>query len=805
MSKKKKLNDKILNEDFLNTQNVVKRDLADACEEYNKIFGANKNLYRIIPSMQDGLKPVARRFLYSLYKGKGRTQFIKMAKAAANTMDYHPHGGASVEDVGAKMANVQFNNIVTVEGQGNFGSYKNEESGASRYIECRLSKYAMKCFFEDFETSNVDMKLAYTGDDYEPEVLPSRYPHALFNPQLSGIGYAFASNIPPFNITEVLKTTIKLIKNPKSDVFLVPDSPTGADIVDDGQFKQICDEGIGTFTLRGSVEVDEINNIITITSIPLQTTIDGIIKKIVELREKRMFDEIQRIDDYTKNETGVKTIIYLSPSANPYKTIEKLYKKNTGLKKTYPVGLKLIDNYTDYDYSVKSFLLEWIEYRRDTVRSSFNTKLVKAMEEQNINDILIFVSNKQNAEKTIKMARESKNKNEFATMLMKEYGINSQQANSIAMMRIYNFNQDAYEGYKQKKIDLKNEIESLEFVLDNDSEIDNVIIKQLEEGIKLFGSPRKSKIVSEENDEEISDTDHIIGLSKDGYIKKVPVSLQKIGQVGTTNGQYMVMKVNNRENIFIFDSHGIVSKIPLSVIPDMSLEDSGIILERYFPVSGNIISVLTEPSQKEMKTIGKESCMVFLTKMGYAKKIMISEFINVNGSMNVVKLSNDDELIAVDYTTINSHNDVILYTNLGNGIRRDINEITVMKPNAKGTRQLSMAEDEYCTGLNRINPDKNYLFYITSAGRVKLTSLKYFPTMKRKDEVLPLIKLEKKETLIAISSVSKDDDVVIYKKKGEAETIHLSELKVSSRIAKAEKVVKLPKGDIVVSYKIISM
>ena len=221
------------------------------------------------------------------------------------------------------------------------------------------------------------MKLAYTGDEDEPEVLPARYPHALFNPQLSGIGFGLASNIPPFNVAEVMEATIKLIKNPKAKIFLVPDSPTGADIVDDGQFEKINETGVGTFTLRGTTEVDEINNTITITSIPLQITIDAIIKNIVELREKKMFDEIKDIKDYTKNKTGVKTIIYLDPTANPYKTIEKLYSKNTGLKKTYPVGLKMIDDYRDFDYGVKSFLLEWIEYRRDTVEVHLIQSLLK--------------------------------------------------------------------------------------------------------------------------------------------------------------------------------------------------------------------------------------------------------------------------------------------------------------------------------------------------------------------------------------------------------------------------------------------
>ena len=785
-------------------EKIYKRNIAEACEEYNKIFGANKNLYRIIPSMQDGLKPVQRRFLYALYKGKGRTQFIKMSKAASNTVDYHPHGDASIKDVGAKMASLQINNVVTVEGQGNFGSYKNSEAGAGRYIECRLSKYALKCFFEDFSTSNVDMKLAYTGDDYEPEVLPAKYPHALFNPQLSGIGYAFASNIPPFNVTEVLESTIKLIKDPKATICIAPDSPTGADIVDDGQFDQICETGVGTFTLRGSIEVDDINNTITITSIPLQTTIDAIIKKIVELREKRMFDEIKEIKDYTKNKTGVKTIIYLESSANPYKTVEKLYNKNTGLKKTYPVGLKMIDDYQDFDYGVKSFLLEWIEYRRDTVRSSYNSSLVKALEEQNINDVLLFVLNKDNAEKTIKMAKNSSNKEDFSKRLVKAYDINTQQANTIASMRIYAFNKDAYESYKVKKVELKEEIKRLEEILDDDDKIDEVIIKQLEEGIKLFGSPRKSKIVTDNDSKEnVPDTDHIVALSKDGYIKKLPIKSKIVGQVGETNTQYMTTRINNNESLLVFDSRGIVSEIPISSIPDMKVKDVGILLERYFSINGNIVSALVKPTEKELKR-DRDLFIVFLTKQGFVKKTLLSEFNNINGSMTAIKLPANDELVATEFVSDNTIKDMVIYTNCGNGIRRDINEFKTMKANARGVKQITMLGDEYCIGFDKINPEKKYIFYITSAGRVKITQTKYFPTMKRKDDVLSLINLENKETLVGIKSVKRDDSVIVYRKNNEPVTIELKDLKVSTRVAKAEKLIKTPKGDSVLAYTVVS-
>lgn len=786
---------------------VYQRDIADACEEYSKIFGANKNLYRIIPSFQDGLKPSARRFLYTLYRGKGREKFIKMAKAAGDTTAaFHPHGNAAVEDVGAKLASPIQNNIPVVQGQGNFGSYKTEKAGASRYIECRLSRYAMKCFFEDFESSNVDMRESYTGDDMEPEYLPARYPHALFNPQLSGIGYAMSSNICPFNPTEVMEATIKLIKNPKAKIMLVPDSPTGADIVDDGQFEAINKDGIGTFTLKGTIEVDEINNILTITSIPLQITIDEIIRNIALLKEKKQFEEIISIKDYTKNKTGVRTVIQLAKTANPYKTIENLYKKNTGLKKTYPVGIKLIDDYKDYDYGVISFLKEWIEYRRDCVRSTYNTKLVKAMEEQNINDVKIFATEGDRGAKNAQISRESADSKEAIQTFMKVYGIDSQKAAVIDNMKNSELNKEHYQKYVERKQELIDKIAEYESILDNDEKIDEIIIAQLKEGIKLFGSPRKSNIVKENGaNEYIEDSYHIIGISNDGYIKKVDLEKGQIGQVGSKPGQYMSFKANNRDCLWLFDSTGYISRILVNDIADMDLSDNGIVLERFSPVHGKVVASLIEFTPSELKKLGKNVFFTFLTKQGYMKRTNLDEFQNINGSKLAIKLQKDDELVAVDFTLENSANDIVIYTNLGNGIRINIESLSTMKPNARGVSQLKLGENEYCVGFDKINPDKKYMFYITSAGKVKITDLKYFPTGKKKnDEILSLITLDKTDSLVGIHTVSKDDKIRVFKKNSKPEDINISDLSVSTRIAKADKVVKVSKGDSVLAYSVIT-
>ena len=182
---------------------------------------------------------------------------------------------------------------------------------------------------------------------------------------------------------------------------------------------------------------------------------------------------------------------------------------------------------------------------------------------------------------------------------------------------------------------------------------------------------------------------------------------------------------------------------------------------------------------------------------------MLNEFININGSMTIIKLNNNDELAAVETTRLNTHNDSIIYTNKGNGIRRDINEFTVTKPNSKGTKQLVMSEDEFVIGISKIDPSHKYLLFVTSKGNAKITDMKYLPNMKRKEDIITLTNLDKKDSLIGISAISLSNEITFYRKNNKSVTISAKNIPILTRIAKAEKIVKTPKGDSVLSYEIL--
>lgn len=798
-------------------EEITQMNIADADLDYSQLFGANKNLYRTIPSLIDGLKPGKRRLLYSWFEFENnptslkkerlkKLKYVKVDRLAAGAQKYHPHGGSATEELIGKEGQYWNNNVMLVDPQGSYGNQRGDKPGAGRYIEARLSEYTIDCFFDDFFDYCVPMKLAYDGDSYEPEYLPAKYPHVLFNPQFSSIGYGLASNIPPFNVTEVLDATIKLMKDPNAKILLIPDSPTGCDVVDTGMFDEINKSGKAKVTFRATSEIDYTKNVIHISSLPLLSTSDGVIQKISALKSKGVFDEIIEIKDNTI-EGEVNFDIYLSNDAKPDKVLKKLYKKSTDLKSSFAVGITVIDDYQEFEYGVRELLLEWINSRTDDVRSMFLNKYQNLLSTQHMNEVLLMVFDADNIDKAIEISRSSKGRKDAIERYMKEFNLTSLQASTLADMRIYNFSEDWYEMYKKESVELREEIDKVNDILSDDSKINEFIINQLEGGKKKWGRPRKSKIVKEDDksNDNIPDTEHLIGVSETGYVKKLMLKdNSSIGSVGKSSSNITVIQANNRENLLLIDSVGDVVKISISAIPDMVFTDIGVELNKFFSVKGSIKAVMELPTMDVLKVKDENLGIIFITKKGLAKKVQISEFKKITDVKSGIILNDNDEVAAALFAFNNSAKDIIISTNMGDGIRLPLSEIRNSGVTAKGVSMLTLKDGEEVVGASMVNPKKKYLFFMTSAGRTKITEVKYFPTMKRKGDVLSLISLSGNETLLGVSSVDKNDVVEVYHKNGEPERIEIKNMEVSTRISKGEKLIKTGRGDYVVAYKVFS-
>jgi len=320
----------IFNEKFID------RNIAELAKSYDCIRGANVNLARITPDFIDGLKPVQRRTLYIMYlKDKGKT-FRKVATIDGEVIGrVHPHGPSSVYDALVGVTQWWNNSIPLIEGSGNFGGPAGDPAGADRYIKARLSDYAQACFFEDWNDSVVDMTLAFDEETMEPLYLPAKYPNVLLNGCI-GIGYGASSNIPCYNFREVVEAVIMLMVDPNANIILIPDSPTGADIIEN-DFGKLCDRGNGVYSMRCTYEIDDKNNQIIITSLPYQVPVNVIRERIADIKERGGLSELVNMNDMTGANVDLRLVI--RDDVNPYKFMKKLIKEVGGLEKSYPVIL----------------------------------------------------------------------------------------------------------------------------------------------------------------------------------------------------------------------------------------------------------------------------------------------------------------------------------------------------------------------------------------------------------------------------------------------------------------------------------
>ena len=791
-------------------EKIYSRDVAEASMEYSKLFGANKNIYRITPHLIDGCKPGMRRLLYAWWLEEKRPQntsaetlkkrrFYKVQTLTSKCMEYHPHSDVGVQEMIGKAGQTFASNILYIDPQGSYGNLQQADPGAGRYIEARISEFVIDCFFSNYDNYCIPTVPAANGISEEPLYFPAKYPAVLFNPQFSGIGYGKSSNVPGFNVKEVLEATIELIKNPKAKILLIPDFPTGCDIVDTGLFEEINKTGQAKITMQATSEIDYKTNTIKFTSVPLQQKTKPIIKNIISMD----FPEIHRIDDATQK-GNVELYIELKPDANPDKVLEKLYKRGTGLRTTLPVGITVMEDFRIKDYGVRKLLLEWIEYRRDAVLAMMLNSLENITEKKHMNDVLIEVFSKDNIDDAVKIAKKSNSRREAVERFMKRFKITSLQAETLADMKLYQFSKDSYDRFVEEGKKLSDELKKLRKTVESDKLIDEFIINELEEGIKKYSSPRRSKVIRlhKDNDiEAIPDIDYLLGISESGMIKKIKIKKNNsIGSLGPKTGSISVMQINNREDILVVDSTGYITKVSVSSIPEMNFEDDGVSLSKFSPIKGSVKISMELPSKEALKE--SKLNIIFITKNGVCKQTPISSFKKLSGSKPGIILDKDDEVATAIFSYEGTAKDIIISTNKGNGIRLPINEIRTYGPLTRGLNMLSLEEGEYVTQASRIQPKQNLLFYITSDGKAKLTELKLFPVMKRLDTSLQLMKISARASLVGISTVGKNDHIILYKQNSDPEEILVENIPIKSRTSAGVKICQLSKGDSVLAYRI---
>lgn len=783
------------NNEYKNVEDV---DIADYDKENMTLFAANVNLMRQIIRLSDSLKPVERRILYALYLNKAFPGHkLKSTMIGGYTAIYHCHGDSYPSLVG--MAQAWKKQCPLIDGKGNFGNAARPDMyAASRYTEASMSMYAKECFFDDYDKDCVETVFNSTSDMDEPMSLPAKFPNILVN---GGMGIAFgnAFRIPTYNINDIIKICKNVIIDPVgTDVYMVPDLPSGCQIIDDGHsFKDIINDGKGVLKMRANAEIIETprNWIIKITSLPWMVSLSTIEAKIVKLAEEGQLT-IKDKQDHSyavKNKNGVETKVdfrlIIDKVHDPYAILNKLY-TNTDLQKSVSVDFKVVlDELKVKRLNMRDLIISWLDERRSYKRRLFNKRLTKVSARIALLEILLYLLKENNIEKTIKIIKNS-NSDEIVNQLMKLTVMTSYQATKIAEMRLNAFTKDARERYKQERKSLLDEKDRLMDIIQSEDKIDEIIISELNDLYK-YATPRRSEIVAEDNNRKISDTIHTIVVSNNGYIKKLPVDNRNKRFGAFKTGDYPIRSliIHNTNHVTFIDSFGRYTTMPVYDIDTTEYSSYGIKSYDLTKLSGKIIQVL-EPydsdTLKEMINKYGKLVLISISKNGYAKKTPMEEFQNLKNTKNIriMKLRDGDSLVTSQ--VMFDYGDLIIYTKKGKYAIYNIDEIVEQNKDSMGLITMRVDANDEVVNFKTVGPDDDYIVIVTSKGMVKKVPTNLFAKAARRGNIKDqgnLITLDQTDSVYYAGGMNKNEELVINTK---ADSIVIPEEDIPEQTKKAK-------------------
>ncbi|MFC1622862.1 DNA gyrase subunit A [Patescibacteria group bacterium] len=782
---------------------------------------------RALPDVRDGLKPVHRRILYSMWKTglKSTAKFKKSATVVGEVLGkYHPHGDTAVYDSMVRMAQDFSLRYPLVWGQGNFGSMDGDSAAAYRYTEAKLQKIAEEMLL-DIEKETVDFVPNFDGSHKEPSVLPAKLPQLLLN-GIMGIAVGMATNIPPHNLNELVDAISHLLANPKASIedlmkFIKgPDFPTGGVIYNSKEIQEAYATGKGKITARAKATIEEKKAgqfEIVITEITYATNKANLLIKIAQLVKDGKIQGIKDLRDESDKD-GVRVVVYLKKDAYPQKVLNKLYKA-TDLQKNFNMNmLALVNGIEPQVLNLKAVLEYFIEHRVEVVTRRTQYELQKAKERAHILEGLKKALDHIDA--VIETIKKSKNKDLAHKNLMSKFKLSDLQATAILEMRLQTLS-----GLERKKIEdeLKEKmalISKLETILQSKTKIRNIIKKELDEIKEKYGDDRKTKVIksgiTEFKQEDLVPNDEaIITLSQNGYIKRMSPSVYKVqkrggkGVIGaTTKDGDVITQVNAvmaHDELMFFTNSGKVYKTKAYEIPESSRTAKGQAIV-------NFLELGSDEKITEMIAYNKKDddykYLFMATHNGLVKKVKIKDFSNVRRSgLIAIKLKEGDKLGWVKPTT--GSDNVILITANGQAIRFKEADARPMGRNAAGVRGIKLKKDDLVIGMDAVMPSQrgNQLLIITQKGYGKRTNLSLYKIQKRGGSGIKTANITGKTGPISgaslINKVELEEDMIITSTKGQVIRIPLKSFSTLGRATQGVRMMRMRAGDQVAASTVL--
>jgi topoisomerase-4 subunit A len=751
---------------------------------------------RAIPDVRDGLKPVQRRILFSMYKEKNTYDkpYKKSARAVGDVMGkYHPHGDSSIYDAIVRMSQDWKMREPFVDMQGNNGSIDGDSAAASRYTEARLSKISNE-MLRDIDKDTVVFAPNYDDTLLEPTVLPCRFPNLLVN-GTTGISAGYATNIPPHNLGEVIDATIYRIDNPNSrlDTLLNfvkgPDFPTGGQAIGAAGIHEAYETGRGKITIRSKLSVEK--NKIVITEIPYEVNKQLLVKKIDEIRIDKKIDGIVEVRDES-DKSGLQITIDLKKDANAKNILNYLY-KNTELQISYNYNMIAIVNRRPMQLGLIPILDAYIAHQREVVTKRSNFDLAHAKKRYHIVEGLIKAISI--LDEVIKTIRGSKNKVDAIQNLITKYEFSEEQATEIVNLQLYRLTNTDIVILQEEKNNLEKIMEMLEGILASPEKLNLVIKEELKKIKKEYATPRKTEIIDEVEEIKIDTTsmipkeDTVVVVTHDGYVKRVSVRAYEANteETGLKDGDYVIglYNINTTQTVLVFTDLGNYLFLPVHEIPEVKWKDMGKHVSNIVMMSSDEKVIGAMP----VYDFDEDKYITVFTKKGMVKRTKLSDFKvgRYTKEIGMIKLQDGDLVVSVDYS---NNTDIFVATRKGYGLWYDVAEVSVVGIRASGVKSIKLKDDEVVSSC-LFDPNCEYVTIITDKGtgkRLKLSELEKTSRANRGILLMKEIKSNPSKIIDCYLLPSKEE--LMITSIAEVKIIKLTEISIMDRQSNGSFVVK---------------